>query len=325
LKRKAEELFFNRELNRLEFNCKVLQEAADRGNPLLERVRFLAIFYSNFDEFFMVRVAGLTRQYKLGVESRSIDGLSPLEQLKAVRRRTGHLLNRAAVLWRKTLKPELFAEGLKVLNYANFSYEEDEADDLLAAVRDVLDQRRFGEVVRLETLTEAPKHLVKQLVGRFGLEPFQTFAWPGPLGGAGLMDIADLNYPALKYPDFKGRKLKFPKKKKSFFSQLGQGDIFLYHPYDSFNAVLDFIREAAADSDFRRFEHHHAPGKKAGPPRGGLLSGPEADRGGHAPHLGRPGRFPEDGPGLRGGRHQGRGHFGRPGGRKPGGFRAPGL
>ena len=82
------DLFFNRELNWLEFNQKVLAEASDKTNPLLERVKFLSIFFTNLEEFFMVRVAGLTRQHKLGAGHISIDGLSVADQLSKIRRRT---------------------------------------------------------------------------------------------------------------------------------------------------------------------------------------------------------------------------------------------
>src|SRR5271163_3157613 len=77
-------IYFNRELSWLDFNQRVLELAADPTVPLLERVRFLAIFSSNLDEFFMKRVGGLQRQRDAGVTELSIDGLTPQQQLDAI-------------------------------------------------------------------------------------------------------------------------------------------------------------------------------------------------------------------------------------------------
>ncbi len=85
-------LFINRELSWLEFNARVLHEAFDERNPLLERLKFLAIFGTNLDEFYMVRVAGLRRQVVAGVNAPTTDGLTPSEQLDAIAARVGQLL-----------------------------------------------------------------------------------------------------------------------------------------------------------------------------------------------------------------------------------------
>ncbi len=88
------ERFFNRELSWLDFNARVLHEAMDERTPLLERVKFLAIFSSNLDEFFMVRIAGLKRQVAAGVSQPSPDGLTPQQQLDAISERVALLLER---------------------------------------------------------------------------------------------------------------------------------------------------------------------------------------------------------------------------------------
>src|SRR6185503_4207719 len=88
------ELYFNRELSWLDFNARVLNEAIDERTPLLERVKFLAIFSSNLDEFFMVRVAGLKRQVAARIIAYSPDGLTPQQQLDAINKRVGALIEK---------------------------------------------------------------------------------------------------------------------------------------------------------------------------------------------------------------------------------------
>src|SRR5260221_7271866 len=87
------ELLFNRELSWLEFNRRVLDEALDHRHPLLERLKFLAIFSSNLDEFFMVRVSGLQEALEAGVTDPSPDGMKPDEQLKEISSRLRPLLD----------------------------------------------------------------------------------------------------------------------------------------------------------------------------------------------------------------------------------------
>src|SRR5512138_2368554 len=79
-------LYVNRELSLLEFQRRVLEEAEDQDNPLLERVKFLAIFGSNMDEFFMVRVSGIRKQVEAHISEISPDGMAPRDQLAAIRK-----------------------------------------------------------------------------------------------------------------------------------------------------------------------------------------------------------------------------------------------
>lgn len=114
-------LIINRDLSHLAFNARVLEEAVDGGNPLLERVKFLAILESNLDEFFMVRVAGLTRQAAAGLSQPSPDGRTPTEQLRDARAEAYALQRQARQVWREHLLPALAAEGIHVLRHAALS------------------------------------------------------------------------------------------------------------------------------------------------------------------------------------------------------------
>ena len=113
-------LFINRELSWLEFNKRVLEEAQDQTNPLLERLKFLAIFFTDLDEFFMIRVAGLKKMVSAGINSPSFDGLPPKEQLKKISKRTRELLKEAEKTYKELLK-ELKGKGIYIYSYKELS------------------------------------------------------------------------------------------------------------------------------------------------------------------------------------------------------------
>jgi polyphosphate kinase len=105
--------YFNRELSWLEFNQRVLDEALDARNPLLERVKFFCIVNSNLDEFFEVRVAGLKQAAEDGVTERTPDGMDVTQTLRAIRRRTLQLVDDAYRCWREELVPSLSHNGIR--------------------------------------------------------------------------------------------------------------------------------------------------------------------------------------------------------------------
>ena len=100
-------LLFNRELSWLEFNRRVLEEARDPSHPLLERLKFLSIFSTNLDEFFMIRVSGLKQQLAEGVGELSPDGMSPAEQLKAISESLRPMVVEQMRVLREEVLPEL--------------------------------------------------------------------------------------------------------------------------------------------------------------------------------------------------------------------------
>lgn len=128
-------LFINRELSLLEFNRRVLEEAQDQSNPILERAKFLAIYSSNMDEFFMVRVAGLKQQVIAGVTDTPADGLTPAEQLAAIRkivRANMKVLSRCF----KDIRSKLAEPGVHLHNY----------DDLVKSQQDGVNEYFKNEI-----------------------------------------------------------------------------------------------------------------------------------------------------------------------------------
>lgn len=109
--------YINRELSMLEFQQRVLEEAMDERNPLLERVKFLSILSSNLDEFFMVRVGGLVMQRIEGVYSLTKDGLTPHQQLVEIRKIANKLMVNSREYWHNTLEPLLQKNGIHILSY----------------------------------------------------------------------------------------------------------------------------------------------------------------------------------------------------------------
>src|SRR5215470_9915781 len=118
------ELYINRELSLLEFQRRVLHEARDPENPLLERVKFLSIVSSNLDEFFMVRVAGLQKQAASGAQDASVDGLPAANQLQLIRQEVRGLVEELQDLLRDTLLPALEREGIRILDISRLSQGE---------------------------------------------------------------------------------------------------------------------------------------------------------------------------------------------------------
>jgi len=114
-------LYINREVSWTRFNRHVLDEARDESHPLLERVKFLAIFANNLDEYFMVRVSGLQRQLEKGVMKSPPDGMTPQQQLDAIRQMLNPDLSTLYDIWHKDILPKLAAEGIFVHIYADLT------------------------------------------------------------------------------------------------------------------------------------------------------------------------------------------------------------
>ena len=122
----APDFYINRELSQLDFQWRVFDEARDERNPLLERIKFLAIVDSNLDEFFMTRVGGLRIQRDAGVTSLSDDGLTPAKQLVAIRKESLKLMEECRRYLRDVLIPGLYKAGIRIMSYNDLSARQKE-------------------------------------------------------------------------------------------------------------------------------------------------------------------------------------------------------
>src|SRR4030095_14260325 len=127
---KKTQLFFNRELSLLQFHARALEAAMNQRNPLLERLKFLSIFSSNLDEFFMIRVSGLQEGLDLGVTRLSADGLTPQQQLRELRDRIVPLVQKQARCLSEDILPKLKAGGLELASYNSLTrYEKQSLEE----------------------------------------------------------------------------------------------------------------------------------------------------------------------------------------------------
>lgn len=359
---KYDDRFLDRELSWLRFNQRVLELAEDPNLPLLERARFLAIFTSNLDEFFMVRVAGLKRRIAAGVAVPAASGLMPTQVLDLILTTTRELAQRQARVFRDEIVPALADVGIELVRWDDldreeqktckrlfrdrvfpvltplavdpahpFPYisglslnlavlirnprtgkehfarvkvppifsrfvpvgnqrfvpledvirehlkrlfpgmevlevhtfrvtrnedlevEEDDAENILAALEKELLRRRFGPPVRLEVEESIAPQVLDLLVSELGVSPDEVFRLNGPLDLRGLHDIADLPRQELKYPAFLPTTHARLAEVESaapvdVFKATRRRDVLLHHPYDSFaTSVQRFLEQAAAD------------------------------------------------------------------------------
>jgi polyphosphate kinase len=356
-------LYINREASWLAFNRRVLEEANDEQNPLLERVKFLAITASNLDEFFEVRVAGLLQRIEEGFVDSGPDALTAAQERELISRETHDFVAAQYEAWNHRLLPALARVNIRVLSLndldpeqeafideycekevdplltpvtvdpahpfprvlnkalcialllkrkrrasgtymgvitvprvlprlvglpsksgidyifladlltyhaasmyrgydivsaasfrvtrnSNLYLEEEEARNLLESVRSELHRRRKGDAVRLEIDAGVHTEIARRLQQTFELEDWQMFYTQGPVNLSRLFNFYDLTErPELKFKSFAARELRLPASSSNIFAELRKRDILLHHPYDSFDAVVDFIETAASDPD----------------------------------------------------------------------------
>ena len=179
----SSELYINRELSLLEFQRRVLQEAEDPENPLLERVKFLSIVSSNLDEFFMVRVAGLQKQAASGSQEASVDGLPAAIQLQLIREEVRRIVEEIHHHLRNELLPALEREGIRILDLSALSPKERSALDsyFLQEVFPVLTPLAFDPARPFPHISSGSLNLAVVVGDNQGTENFARVKLPDSL------------------------------------------------------------------------------------------------------------------------------------------------
>ena len=355
--------YLNRHAQWLDFNRRVLEETRDPANPLLERVKFLAITANNLDEFVEVRVSSFLQRIEHGSTERGPDGNSAQEELELVTQSMHAFVREQYKCWNEELLPQLAKESIRVLRvseldakaeqcaknfynrrvapmltpvtvdpshpfphvlnkalcisfllrrrkggngkqyfgvltvpralprllrvpaegnaihyvslqeiisaYApklyrgyeilasapfritrnsNLYLEEEEARNLLDAIDSQVAQRRKGWAVRLEIEAGAQPEIIERLVTTFELDDSLVFRATGPVNLQRLFHLyEETPRPDLKYSPFAGRQVHIGHDADSMFAALRQQDVLLHHPYDSYDAVVNFVETAAHD------------------------------------------------------------------------------
>jgi polyphosphate kinase len=197
--------FFNQELSWLRFNQRVLEEAQKTETPLLERVRFLAIYANNLDEFFMVRISGLVGQLSGGAVETPPDGMTPLQQLMAVREDLTGRLAEAEALWRDDLLPKLWQEGIRIFPYEDLNQRQRDSlrDYFAREVFPVLTPLAFDPAHPFPHISNLSLNLAVVVTDRKGRENFarvkvaDVFPRLIPIPGEGALEVSgDLAAPA---------------------------------------------------------------------------------------------------------------------------------
>ena len=221
--------FINRELSWLAFNERVLAEADNLRHPLLERLRFLSISASNLDEFYMVRVAGLKGQYLAGIKTVSQDGLTPAQQLEAIRQRAGKLMADQQVTW-MALRRQLDEAGVAVVEPA----------DLKPGDRTWLEERFMADVFPVLTpLAIDPAHPFPFIANRgFGL----VLELERITDGARLQAL-------ILIPSSVDRFMRLPGKRVRFLPIEQMIALFLDHLFPGFAVVAQGVFRVLRDSE----------------------------------------------------------------------------
>src|SRR5437588_179252 len=272
--------FINRELSWLEFNRRVLEEAQDPTQPLIERVKFLTIFSSNLDEFFEIRVAGIKQQIKSETSDIGPDGLSPTDTFDRIQKTVRRLVATQCALWKNELLPELAKNGIYVREMAEltpkraawahryfqqevlpmltplavdashpFPHLLNRSHNLLRSIDQELQRSSRGKAVRLEVEADCPKDVLELLLRFFDLTEADAYKLDGPLTMTHLMPLVTNDaFAKLKDRPFQPARDPALPPHVDFFEVLRRQDVLLHHPYDSFDQIVEWIEAAACDS-----------------------------------------------------------------------------